>query len=101
MAKVEAPGTLGDVAGYVDATTPIVDDELEQLRAIPRPSEHDDVDAYLERVEHTLESAREVGAAAARGDEAEARAKGLETQRLTREAGTLARKLGATKCASQ
>ena len=97
---MEAPGTLGDVPGYVDATTPIVEEELKELRALTRPDD-DRVGDYLDKVEDTLESARQVGAAAARGDEAEARAKGGETQRLTREAAALAQQLGARKCASQ
>jgi hypothetical protein len=52
-------------------------------------------------VEDTLKSARAVGAAAVAGNEGEARAKGLETQRLTRQAVQLARQLGAGTCASQ
>ncbi|HEV8251297.1 MAG TPA: hypothetical protein VGQ15_15110 [Gaiellaceae bacterium] len=52
-------------------------------------------------MEDTLKSARAVGAAAVAGDEAEARAKGQETQRFTREASDLARKLGAATCSSQ
>ena len=101
LAKIEAPGTLGDVSAYVDATRPIVDDELRKLRAIPRPTEHAQVDAYLQKVEETLESARAVGAAAEDGNAAEARAKGRETQRLTAEATDLANELGAETCASQ
>ena len=100
LATVEAPGSLADVPGYVDATTPIVEKELQQLRALPQPDD-DRVDDYLGKVDDTLKSAREVGAAAARVDEAEARAKGGETQRLTREAAEVARQLGARKCASQ
>jgi hypothetical protein len=84
----------------VDATAPIVEDELEQLRALPRPDD-ENVDAYLGKVEETLKSARDVGAAAARGNAAETRATGRETQQLTREATQLARELGAEKCASQ
>jgi hypothetical protein len=89
------------VPAYVDATTPIVTEELRKLRAIPRPDDHEQVDAYLQKVANTLESARAVGAAAEGGNEAEARAKGHETQRLTSEATALADKLGAKKCASQ
>ena len=92
---------MGDVPAYVDATAPIVEDELSKLRQIPRPGEHDRVDAYLQKVEATLKSARSVGAAAAAGNEAAARVKGQETQRLTSEATDLAGDLGAKKCASQ
>ena len=101
LAKIDAPGSLGDVPAYVDATAPVVEDELGKLRELPRPGEHRQVDAYLQKVEETLKSARAVGAAAAAGDEAEARAKGEETQRLTSEAVDLAGDLGAKKCASQ
>ena len=78
-----------------------MDDELRKLRALERPADHDQVDAYLQSVEETLASAKAVGAAAARGDEDEARAKGIETQRLTRDAAAQAQKLGAGTCASQ
>ena len=78
-----------------------MDDELGKLRALERPADHDQVDAYLESFRQTVASARAVGAAAAAGNEAEARAKGLETQRLTRQAAAQARKLGADTCASQ
>ena len=101
LAKIEAPGGLGDVPAYVDATAPIVEEELAKLRDIPRPGNHERVDAYLQKVEETLKSARAVGAAAADGNAAAARTKGQETQRLTSEAADLAGDLGAKKCASQ
>jgi hypothetical protein len=50
------------VPAYVDATTPIVEEELAKLREIPRPGDHERVDAYLQKVEETLKSARAVGA---------------------------------------
>jgi hypothetical protein len=89
------------VPAYVDATTPIVEEELAKLREIPRPGDHERIDAYLQKVEETLKSARAVGAAAAAGNESEARTKGEETQRLTSQAADLAGDLGAKKCASQ
>jgi hypothetical protein len=98
---IQAPGSLAEVPAYVEKTTPIVDDELRKLRALERPADHDQVDAYLQSVEETLASAKAVGAAAAKGDEDEARAKGIETQRLTRDAAAQAEKLGADTCASQ
>ena len=98
---IQAPGSLAEVPAYVDKTTPIVDEELKKLKALERPADHDQVDAYLQSVEETLASAQAVGAAAAKGDEAEARAKGIETQRLTRDAASQAQKLGAKTCASQ
>ena len=97
---VELPGTLEAVPAYVDATAPAVEEELRKLRAIPRPDD-ERIDAYLQKAEDTLRSAREVGAAAAGGDEAEARAAGERTQALTRETRELARELGADDCASQ
>ena len=99
--EIEGPGTLADVPAYVDKTTPIVEDELRKLRALERPADHDQIDAYLQSFGETLASARAVGAAAAAGNEAEARAKGLETQRLTRNAVAKAQQLGADTCASQ
>jgi hypothetical protein len=101
LAKIEAPGGLGGVPAYVDATTPIVEEELAKLRELPRPGNHEQVDAYLQKVEETLKSARAVGAAAAAGNESEPRTKGEETQRLTSQAADLAGDLGAKKCASQ
>ena len=92
---------MADVPVYVEETTPIVGEELRKLRALERPADNDQVDAYLRSIERTLASAMDVGAAAAAGNEAEARAKGLETQRLTREAAALAQQLGADTCASQ
>ena len=86
---------------YVEATAPIVEKELTKLRAIPRPTDHDRIDAYLQKVEETLESARAVGSAAADGSAARARTEGQETQRLTAEAADLAGDLGAKTCASQ
>lgn len=100
MKDVELPGTLAEVPAYVDETAPVVEEELRQLRAVPRPDE-DRIEDYLQKVEQTLRSAREVGAAAARGDEAEARAAGKRTEELTRETRELARQLGARECASQ
>lgn len=85
----------------MDATAPAVEAELEQLRAIPRPGDDDEIQAYLAKVEETLQSAREVGAAAAEGDEAAARSAGQRTETLTREARELARRLGADECATQ
>ena len=78
-----------------------MDEELTKLRALERPADHEQVDAYLQAVEQTLASARAVGAAAARGNEGAARIKGLAAQRHTREALGLARRLGADTCASQ
>jgi hypothetical protein len=98
---IQAPGSLAEVPAYVEKTTPIVDDELRKLRALGRPADHDQVDAYLQSVEETLAAAKAVGAAAAKGDEDEARAEGIETQRLTRDAAAQAKKLGADTCASQ
>jgi hypothetical protein len=98
--NVELPGTLGEVPAYVDKTAPVVEDELRKLHAVPRPTDPR-IDAYLQKAEDTVRSAREVGAAAARGDEAEARAAGERTQELTRQTRELARQLGAEKCASQ
>jgi hypothetical protein len=89
------------VPAYIDATAPAVEDELEQLRAIPRPDDDEQIRAYLAKVEETLQSAREVGAAAAQGDEAAARAAGERTAELTRQARELARRLGAEECATQ
>lgn len=100
MKDVELPGTLGDVPGYVDRTAPVVEEELRKLRAVPRPDD-DRIDEYLQKAEQTLREAREVGAAAARGDEAEARAAGQRTQELTRQTRELAGELGAEECASQ
>jgi hypothetical protein len=85
----------------VEKTTPIVDDELKKLKALERPADHSAVDAYLHSVEETLASAKAVGAAAAKGDEGEARARGIDTQRLTRQAARQAQQLGADTCASQ
>jgi hypothetical protein len=101
LEKVEAPGALDEVPAYVEATAPIVQEELTKLRAIPRPTDHDRIDAYIQKVEETLESARAVGAAAADGNAARARTEGQETQRLTAEAADLAGDLGAKTCASQ
>lgn len=98
---IDEPGTLGEVPAYVDKTAPIVEDELARLRALPKPSDHERVDAYLLKIDETLKSAREVGAAAARGDATEARSAGRRTQQLTREGVALAKQLGAEKCASQ
>lgn len=100
MKDVELPATLQAVPAYVDATAPVVEEELRKLRAVPRPND-EKIDAYLQQVEDTLRSAREVGAAAARGDEAGARAAGERTENLTRQTRELARELGADDCASQ
>jgi hypothetical protein len=97
---VELPGTLEEVPAYVDETAPVVEEELRQLRAVPRPDD-DRVDEYLQKAEQALRSAREVGAAAARGDEDEARTAGRRTQELTRQTRELAGELGAQECASQ
>ena len=78
-----------------------MDDELKKLRALERPADHEQVDAYLQAVEQLLASARAVGAAAAKGNEGLARTRGVDTQRHTREALALARRLGADTCASQ
>ena len=78
-----------------------MDEELKQLRALERPADHEQVDAYLQAVARTLASARAVGAFAAKGNEGAARIKGIDTQRHTREALGLARQLGADTCASQ
>ena len=86
---------------YVEKTTPIVEDELRKLRALERPADHDQIDAFLQSFGETLASARAVGAAAAAGNEAEARAKGLETRRLTRDTAAKAQQLGAETCATQ
>jgi hypothetical protein len=59
------------------------------------------VDAYLAKLDRALASARAVGAAAAAGNEAGARAKGQETQRITEQAQGQAKSLGADKCSSQ
>jgi hypothetical protein len=88
------------VPAYVDETAPVVEEELRRLRAVPRPDD-ERIDAYLQKAEQTLRSAREVGAAAARGDEAGAREAGRRTQELTRQARELAQQLGARQCASQ
>lgn len=101
MQSVELPGTLADVPAYVDRTAPVVEQELRRLRAVPMPADHEGIGAYLQKVQETLASAREVGAAAARGDEQEARAAGERTQELTRETRDLARQLGAEECANQ
>lgn len=100
MKDVELPGTLGEVPAYVDETAPVVEEELRQLRAVPRPDD-ERIDDYLQKAEQTLRSAREVGAAAARGDEDEARAAGQRTQELTRQTRELAQQLGAEGCAGQ
>ena len=100
MKDVELPGTLGEVPAYVDETAPVVEEELRRLRAVPRPDD-EGIDVYLQTAEQTLRSARQVGAAAAQGDEAEARAAGRRTQELTRQTRELARELGARECASQ
>ena len=97
---VELPATLEAVPAYVDATAPAVEEELRKLRAVPRPDD-ERIDLYLQKAEDTLRSAREVGAAAARGDEAEARAAGERTEKLTRQTRELAQELGAEECASQ
>ena len=99
--KIQAPGNLGEVPAYVEETTPIVDEELRKLRALERPADNDAVDAFLHSFEETLASAKSVGAAAAKGDEDEARARGIETQRLTRQLAAQAQQLGADTCASQ
>ena len=78
-----------------------MDQELTKLRALERPADHEQVDAYLQAVERTLASARAVAAAAAKGNEGAARIKGIDTQRHTREAVRLAQQLGADTCASQ
>lgn len=101
LANVEAPGSLAEVSAFVDETAPIVEDELGDLRELPRPSDDDQIDAYLAKLDETLTAARAVGAAASKGNEAEARARGQETERLTRQARALARRLGADKCSSQ
>lgn len=101
LRKIAAPTALGEVSAYVDATAPIVEDELAKLRALARPAQPERVDAYLERFKETVESVRAVGAAAADGNGAEARARGAQTQRLTRETRELARGIGADTCASQ
>jgi hypothetical protein len=97
---VELPGTLEEVPAYVDETAPVVEEELRRLRAVPGPDD-ERIDEYLQKAEQTLRSAREVGAAAARGDEAEARGAGRRTQELTRQTRELAQQLGARECASQ
>jgi hypothetical protein len=80
---------------------PIVEEEVEKLRELRRPTDHEQVDAYLAKLDQALASARAVGAAAAAGNEAEARAKGQETQRVTEQAQAQAKRLGADKCSSQ
>ena len=97
---VPLPGSLRDVPAYVDATAPVVEEELRRLRALPRPDDPR-IDDYLEQAAETLRSARSVGAAAARRDEAEARKAGERTQELTRQTRELARELGAEDCATQ
>ena len=100
LAKIEPPAQLEEVPDYVAATRPIVDEELTQLRAIPRPDD-DRVGVYLAKIDAALKAAREVAAAAARGDETEARTSGQNTQGLTREASNIASELGAKTCSSQ
>ena len=89
------------MSAFVDQTAPIVAQELGRLRDIRRPTDQEQVDAYLAKLDQALASARAVGAAAAAGNEAEARAKGQETQRLTEQAQRMADGLGADKCSSQ
>lgn len=86
---------------YVRRTAPIVQGELAQLRALRRPQAHARIDRYLQKVEQTLQSARDVGSAAAAGDAAKARQAGQRTQQLTQESSALAQQLGAEACASQ
>ena len=98
---MEPPATLGDVPAFVDATAPAVETQVAKLRAIPRPDDDEGIDEYIAKVEETLLSAREVGAAAARGDAEAANAAGARTQELGEEARELARRLGAEECATQ
>ncbi|MBD0339309.1 MAG: hypothetical protein ICV67_08500 [Thermoleophilia bacterium] len=85
---------------YVDATAPAVEEQLRQLRALPRPDD-DRIEAYVAKVEQALRLARDLAAAAERGHEAEARAVGRRTQAVTQELRALARELGAERCSSQ
>jgi hypothetical protein len=99
--RIPAPTTLTEVAPYVERTAPIVDDQLRKLRALERPADHEQVDAYLDAFARTVASAKAVGAYAAKGNEGAARIKGIDTLRNTREARSIARRLGADTCASQ
>jgi hypothetical protein len=97
---VPPPGALEEVPAYVDATAPAVEEQLRRLRALPRPDD-ERVDAYIGKVDEALRLARDLAAAAERGDEAEARAVGRRTQPVTVELRRLARELGADRCGSQ
>jgi hypothetical protein len=98
---IDSPSAPEDLDTYVDKVVPVMQQGIDELRALNPPAESaDDFDRMLDETEKAIPAARQLGEAAANNDAAAVQSALKAGQQADRASDRIATDLGLTGCAS-
>jgi hypothetical protein len=99
--EVEEPQDVQDVERFADETRPIIEEGIDELRALEPPEELEgEYDEWIAMNEDALQVIDDLSEAAAAGDEARVQEVIEDAERREQEADNLAREIGLEECAN-